>query len=146
VTPEYKNQSSDTFDSSDKAKIIEEVESAVWAFHKADTSMNAEQIISLIWPECELLIDGNRITYSDMSAGSRSFMSSLDLFHSDWNDLRILPVSNNEAISSFIFRDSIISKDGTLTQSQGPNTFVWQKRSEEWRIIYVDADHYPVEH
>lgn len=41
-------------------QILKEVESAVWAFHKADTSMNANQVIDLIWPECTMLIDGHR--------------------------------------------------------------------------------------
>ena len=132
-------------DSIDTEQVIMEVESAVWAFHSADTSRNEDQVIGLIWPECSMFIDGHRISYEQMTSGSKQFMSSLTLFYTDWNDLQIIPISSDAAISSFIFRDSIINSSGVLTQHRGPNTFLWQKRNDEWRVLYGDADHYPVQ-
>ncbi|MEM8567631.1 MAG: hypothetical protein AAGF85_14315 [Bacteroidota bacterium] len=126
----------------DKTKIIEEVTSAVWAFHAADTARNAQQVIDLLWPESNMMVDGNRIPYSDLAAGSRKFMSSIVLFHTDWKDLKVVPVSSTAAVASFIFNDSIIHKSGEVTISHGPNTFVWQKRADEWKVLFGDADHY----
>ena len=126
----------------EKARIIQAIETQVWAFHEADTSRNADKVVSLLWPECSMLIDGNRISYQDISKGSREFMNGIVEFNTEWSDLEIIPVSENVAISSFIFKDSIIDKSGNLKYSQGPNTFLWQKRNGEWRVLYGDADHY----
>ena len=60
--------------------VTSEVEAAVWAFHAADTARNAEAVIMLLWPEFEMLVDGNRVSYNDAAAGSREFMPSLETF------------------------------------------------------------------
>lgn len=127
----------------DTAAIIEEVKLQVDAFHAADTSLNALGVADLLWPEFTMLADGNRVSYDEVKTGSQAFMASLETFHTEWTDLKITPISNRHAISSFIFTDSIVAKDGTLTKSRGPNTFVWEKRAGEWKVIYADADHYP---
>lgn len=128
----------------DAALIIDQVEAKVSEFHKADTSLNADMMVDLLWDEFTMLADGNYIQYEDVKLNSKAFMASLETFHTEWNDLRIVPISSSHAISSFIFTDSLVSKDGTTTQSRGPNTFVWEKRNGEWKVIYGDADHYPI--
>ena len=129
----------------DDQKIIDEVTQAVWSFHKADTMRDAEAVINLIWPEIIMMVDGHNLDYDEISEGSRNFMKSISLFHTEWKNLIIKPLCTEIAISSFYFRDSIINNAGILTRSEGPNSFVWEKRSGEWRVIYGDADHYPVE-
>jgi len=136
------SNSQTTFDSE---IVKQEVEAQIWAFHTADTSMNAEAMIDLLWPEYTMLADGKRISYDDVSQGSAQFMSNLTLFHTEWTDLEIIPVSADAALSSFIFKDSIINKSGELTRQQGPNTFLWQRRNGEWKLLYGDADHYPLD-
>ncbi|MTI40242.1 nuclear transport factor 2 family protein [Fulvivirga lutimaris] len=128
----------------DSGEIIKQVKIQVNAFHAADTSLNAQAMVNLLWPEFTMLADGNYISYKDVSTSSKSFMASLETFHTVWKDLKIVPLDNHHAISSFIFTDSLVAKDGTITQSRGPNTFVWEKRNDEWKVIYGDADHYPV--
>lgn len=91
-----------------------------------------------------MLVDGNRVSYDDAVTGSREFMPSLEIFATDWSDLRITPLGPDHAVASFQFRDSIVTKTGTLTQAHGPTTFVWERRHGEWRILFADADHYPV--
>lgn len=127
----------------DTAEIIDQVTIQVNAFHAADTSLNAAGVVGLLWPEFTMLADGNRVSYEEVKTGSQAFMASLSTFHTEWEDLKITPLGDRHAISSFIFTDSIVAKDGTLTQARGPNTFVWEKRGEEWKVIYADADHYP---
>ncbi|MEQ9167617.1 MAG: hypothetical protein RLO12_15265, partial [Fulvivirga sp.] len=112
-------------------ELIEQVKSQVNSFQAADTTLNSKGVLDLLWPEFTMLSDGNYITYDDVSKGSKAFMSSLESFNTKWDSLRIIPLGNDHAISSFIFTDSIVSKDGTITQSRGPNTFVWEKRNEE---------------
>jgi len=141
------NPSSETgksVESGDLSYVTSEVEAAVWAFHAADTARNAEAVIMLLWPEFEMLVDGNRVSYDDAAAGSREFMPSLEIFATDWSDLRITPLGPDHAVASFRFRDSIVTKTGNLIQAQGPTTFVWERRHGEWRILFADADHYPL--
>lgn len=127
------------------SEVAAEVEAAVWAFHAADTSLNAENVIDLLWPEYTMLVDGERVSYSEIVSGSRQFMATLELFHTEWTDLEILPLGLETAVSSFLFRDSIITKAGELIQTRGATTFAWQFRDGEWRVLYGDADHYPIE-
>ena len=126
-------------------QLVKEVKSQVDAFQKADTTLNSEGVLDLLWPEFTMLADGNHVTYEMVQQSSGDLMSSLESFHTKWDSLRIIPLGNDHAISSFLFTDSIVAKDGTLTQSRGPNTFVWQKRNGKWKVIYGDADHYSIE-
>lgn len=128
----------------ERSAVIEEVEAAVWAFHAADTAMDANGVVSLLWPEYEMVADGARVTYDDVVQGSHTYMASLDFFHTTWSDLRVVPLTRDLAVSSFFFRDSIGSKTGELTRNRGPNTFVWERRGGVWRVRFGDADHYPV--
>jgi hypothetical protein len=129
----------------DEATVIAEVEAAVWAFHAADTALDAEGVIDLLWPEYTMLADGTRLSYEDVVTGSRSYMASLELFHTVWTDLEITPIGPDAALSSFQFRDSIITVAGELIRNQGPTSFVWERRNGEWRVVYGDADHYPID-
>jgi len=126
----------------DSPSVVEQVEAAVWAFHAADTARNAQGVIDLLWPEFTMLVDGRRLTYPEVAAGSREFMATLESFHTEWSDLEIVSLGSDAAISSFVFRDSIVTRDGEVNQAHGPTTFVWQRRAGEWRVLFADADHY----
>lgn len=128
----------------DNVQIKNEVEDALWAFHEADTSRNAQGVIDLLWPEYSMLADGRRILYADVVAGSPQFMAGLSLFYTEWSDVQTLVLGPDVAVTSFVFRDSLVAKTGEITKNRGPNTFVWQKRAGEWRVLYGDADHYPI--
>jgi hypothetical protein len=127
------------------ARAAAEVTSAVSAFHAADTARSAEAVIGLLWPEFSIMADGHRQAYDEVVAGSRQFMATLELFHTEWTDLRVTPLTRDHAIASFQFRDSLRLTDGTLIRARGPTTFIWQRRNDEWRVLFADADHYPVE-
>ena len=128
----------------DTAAVRAEVEAGVTAFHAADTARDSQAVIDLLWTDYSMFVDGQRADYSDVVAGSRAFMSTLDLFATEWSDLRISVLAEDFAVSSFVFRDSIISKDGELIRALGPTTFGWLRRDGEGRVIFADADHYPI--
>lgn len=128
-----------------KTELIKEVRNQVDAFLVADTTLNSEAVVDLLWPEFTMLADGNYLAYKDVKAGSKAFMATLEVFHTEWDDVQIILLGESHAISSFIFTDSLVAKDGTITQSRGPNTFVWEKRNGIWKVRYADADHYPIE-
>ena len=131
-------------DEFDAAEVRSEVSERVWEFHAADTARSAERVIALLWPEYRMMVDGQPMSWDDVAAGARGFMPTLEVFHTVWTDLEVTPLEADLAISSFSFRDSIVDLSGVLTQSRGPTTLVWQKRGDEWRAIYGDADHYPI--
>lgn len=137
-------ETSGTVGAGDLLALRTEVEDALWAFHAADTSRNAEGVIELMWPEFSMLVDGNRIGYEQAVEGSRAFMPTLETFHTEWSDLRIQVLDDVHAVTSFIFTDSIVTKEGDVTRSTGPNTFVWEKREGAWKVLVADADHYPL--
>ena len=128
----------------ERSSLRVEVEEAVWAFHAADTSRNAEGVIDLMWPEFSMLVDGNRIGYDQAVEGSRAFMPTLKTFHTEWTDVQIQVLDEAHAVSSFIFSDSVVTLSGEVTQSTGPNTFVWEQRNGRWKVLIADADHYPI--
>ena len=127
------------------SEVRADVEAAVWAFHAADTARDAEGVIALLWPEYQMLVDGRRLTYEQVVQGSREFMGDLTLFHTEWTDLRVTPIGADAALASFLFRDSILTRSGELIRNRGPTTFLWVRRGDEWRILYGDSDHYPIE-
>jgi hypothetical protein len=128
----------------DLSGVKDVVTALVWAFHAADTARNAAAIIALLWPEYEMLVDGRRTNYAEVAAGSREFMAGLERFHTTWTDLRVIPLSPDLAISSFLFEDSIVASSGPVTRSRGPTTLLWERRNGQWRIRFGDADHYPL--
>jgi len=132
-------------DAAELARVAAEVEVAVWAFHAADTARDAEAVIRLLWPEFTMLADGARVGHAQAVAGSREFMAGLELFHTEWSDLQVTPLGPATAIASFVFRDSIVTRAGGLIRARGPTTLLWQRRGGEWRVLFADADHYPID-
>jgi ketosteroid isomerase-like protein len=129
----------------DMSRVAAEVEVGVRAFHSADTARDAEAVIGLLWPDFTMLVDGNRRDFDEIAAGSREFMTGLEFFHTEWTDLRIVPLGPDAAVASFQFRDSIMTASGDLIRSRGPTTMVWERRGGQWRIRFADADHYPID-
>lgn len=127
----------------DEQEVIQEVEAAVEAFFVADTSRNAGAVLDLLWPDYTMLADGQRITYEEVAAGSPAFMASLAVFYTEWTALEIIPIAEHAALSSFLFRDSLVSREGVVTKKRGPTTLYWEKRKGQWKARYGDADHYP---
>ena len=130
----------------ESSQVAAEIEAAVWAFHAADTAKDSEAVIGLLWPDYSMFVDGARLGYEEVVEGSREFMSGVQLFHTVWTDLQVTPLGPDAAVASFQFRDSIITSAGDVIRSRGPTTFVWQRRAGEWRLVFADADHYPVDH
>lgn len=129
----------------DLVSVTAEVEARVWSFHAADTALDADALVDHFWPDFYMLVDGKRADYEDMVVGSHDILGNLDLFATEWSDLRITPLDSDHAIASFVFRDSIITNDGKLIETQGPTTLIWERRSGSWGIVYADADHYPID-
>ena len=126
------------------SEVSSEIERLVHQFEDANTSLDPDQTVSMLWPEFQMRVDDRWTTYQDLADGSRDYMAALASLHTVWSDLRVVPLSNEYAIASFSFRDSIVANDGTVRLSQGPTSLVWENRQGVWKMIFGDADHYPV--
>jgi Domain of unknown function (DUF4440) len=128
----------------DLSRVTAEVTAAMWAFHAADTARDAEAVVGLLWPEYSMLVDGTRLGYAEIVEGTRKFMAELEVFHTRWTDLNVIPLHESAAVASFQFRDSIITAAGDTIRSRGPTTLIWARRAGEWRLLFGDADHYSI--
>ncbi len=125
-------------------QVALDVEAHVRRFERANSTLDSNEIVSLLWPEFRMRVDGRWTQYGDVVEGSREYMGSLSAFHTVWTDLQVVPLSSRFAVASFSFRDSVIASDGTVTLAQGPTSLVWERRGGTWKMIFGDADHYPV--
>lgn len=116
-----------------------------WAFHRADTARDPDALVGLMWPDFAMRVDGEMLGFAEASSGLRAFMENLEEFATEWTDLRVVPLTRSTAVSSFLFRDSVVTKSGEILRTAGPTTFVWERRGKAWRLRFVDADHQIIE-
>ena len=138
------NAGTPTFTDAQRTEVAAAVDSAVRAFRQAEVDRDPARAVAHLWPEFYMYADGVRSDYESVRENILATMANLRLFETEWTDVEVVPLASNSALSSFLFRDSIIAADGTLLHTQGPTTLVWERRGDEWRILYGDADHYPV--
>ena len=65
-------------------------------------------------------------------------------FEPGFAEVEVRVLGHDAALVSLTFRDSIITASGDLLQFQGPTTLIWERLEGQWRLVYADADHYPV--
>ena len=126
----------------ERAKIGAAVDSATRSFQDAERARDAERIIAHLAPDFYIYVDGVRNSYAQSSEMIRQAMPTLDVFEPAWNDLEIRVLGRNAAVASFVFRDSMVTVDGDVTVTTGPTTLVWERRGDDWLVVYADADHY----
>lgn len=143
-TPPFDAADPPPFDGAARAAVEAAVDSATRAFEAAERARDAEAAVAHLAPDFTIFVDGSRLDYESSAAGMRAMLPTLRHFEPGWVDLRVRALSPTLAISSFTFNDSIVAEDGTLTRATGPTTLVWERRGEDWLIVYGDADHYPV--
>lgn len=131
-------------DDARRAAIAVEVDSATRAFQAAELARDAELAIAHLAPEFAMLLDGTRVGYDSVAASIRRTMPALAGFESEWTDLDVRVLGPDAAVASFRFRDSIVTADGEVMVTRGPTTLVWERRGSGWRIVFADADHYPI--
>jgi ketosteroid isomerase-like protein len=120
------------------------VDSAIRSFQEAERARDVERIIAHLAPDFYIYVDGVRNSYAQSSEMIRQAMPTLDVFEPAWNDLEIRVLGRNAAVASFVFRDSMVTVDGDVTVTTGPTTLVWERRGDDWLVVYADADHYSV--
>lgn len=128
----------------DRVAVTREVDSTVRAFQEAERSLDPERILAFIAPEFFMYSDGVRQDYEATAVAIRAQMPTLRFFEPEWTDIAVTVLGPDGAVTSMLFRDSIIDGDGQLLQLRGPFTAAWRRFGNDWRMVFADADHYPV--
>jgi hypothetical protein len=128
----------------DDRSIAAAVDSATRAFQEAERSLDPERIVAYLSPEFYMYSDGVRQDYETTVSQIRTNMPSFQHFEPVWTDVEVTVLGSNGALVSLLFRDSIVDGAGNLIQMRGPTTLGWRRIDGDWRIVYADADHYPL--
>lgn len=132
------------FDAAARAAVEAAVDSATGAFRAAEAARDTERMLAHLAPDFSMLLDGARIGYDSVVSGTRRTMPAMVHFDPRWTDIRVRALGPDAAVSSFLFRDSVVLGDGEVAMGRGPTTLVWERRGSDWLIVHADADHYPV--
>ena len=127
----------------ERAAIAAAVDSATRAFQADERAHDAERTVAHLAPDFTMLLDGVRVGYDSVAANTRRTMPAIVHFEPAWSDIQVRVLGPRAAVSSFLFRDSIVLKGGEVVAARGPTTLVWERRGTDWLIVYADADHYP---
>ena len=143
-SPNPRTDRDDAMTAAERSTIEMAVDSATRSFEAAERARDAEAAIAHLAPEFYIYADGVRSEYDAVVEGMRGFLGTLQHFEPGWENVEVLVLGPRAALSTFTFRDSIVTAEGELQMARGPTTLAWERRGNDWLIVYGDADHYPV--
>ena len=126
----------------ERQTITASVDSATRAFREAEMTRDPNMILAFIAPDFYMYNDGVRVDYESTVTMIRQSMPSFQVFEPEWTNIEVIPLGPHAAVSTFLFRDSIVDGEGNVLQFRGPTTLAWERRDGEWLIVYADSDHY----
>jgi ketosteroid isomerase-like protein len=127
----------------DRQAIVATVDSLTRAFEQAERDRQPGRVLSFIAPDFYMYADGVRANYGEVVTGIHD-ISTFQHFEPGWEDLEVRALGPDAALASFTFRDSIVTASGEVLLAGGATTLIWERRDGGWRVVYADADHYPV--
>ena len=113
-------------------------------FEEAERSRDPERLIAYLAFDFYMYTDGIRTSYDSVTASMRRTLGTMQHFEPGFAEVEVRVLGRDAALVSLTFRDSIITASGDLLQFQGPTTLIWERLEGQWRLVYADADHYPV--
>ncbi len=133
---------STTLTETERTNIAAAVDSATRSFQEAERARDAERTVAHLAPDFYMYVDGVRTTYAESVEMISQSMPTLSAFEPTWDDLEVRVLGRNAAVVSFVVRDSLVAMNGDITVMTGPTTLVWERRGDDWLVVYGDADHY----
>ena len=123
--------------------VREQVLAELRAFEAAERTLDPAAVLAFIDPEFRMFQDGERVDYAATVAQMEATLPTLRLFEPRFEDIEIIVIGPDAALSSMTFHDVITDAQGVTTRMRGPSTMLWRRRGGEWRIVFADSDHYP---
>ncbi|MCK5438604.1 MAG: nuclear transport factor 2 family protein [Gemmatimonadetes bacterium] len=127
----------------DHQHIVATVDSLTRAFEQAERDRQPGRVLSFLSPDFYMYADGVRANYGEVVTGIHE-ISTFQHFEPGWENLEVRALGPDAALASFTFRDSIVTGSGDVLLAGGATTLIWERRDGGWRVVYADADHYPV--
>jgi len=126
------------------ARVVEqEVRATLADFLAAETTRDPEVVLAFVAPDFHMLQDGLRVDRASTVEQMRSTLPGLRAFEPRFDDIRVIPLGRDWALSSLVFHDRIVAADGGELTMWGPSTMLWRRDAEGWRLVFADSDHYP---
>ena len=122
------------------------VEQALRSFEAAELALDVDGLIRHFAHVSEFHIynDGQRLSYEQMTAGVRTTFPMLHSIRGGFDDIEIIVIAPDAALSTATFHETITDRSGGSLQQRGAASWLWRLIDGEWRIVYGHLDHYPV--
>lgn len=109
----------------------------------AERTRDPDALIVFLADDFEMLQDGRRVDRAATVAQMRATLPTLREFTPRFDDLRVIVLDRDTALSSLIFHDDLVDEKGKRLRMWGPSTMLWQRRAGSWKMVFADSDHYP---
>jgi ketosteroid isomerase-like protein len=127
-----------------RATVVAQVDSALHAFEAAQRARDADAAIALMARDFQMYTDGARQAYDSVAHNIRTSFASMRFVEPGFADISVRAMSPAVALTSFHFRDSLITNTGELLRFTGATTLLWELRRGRWLMTHGHADHRPV--
>ncbi len=125
----------------DSDRAAGEVLVALRSFESAQRTLDPDAVIAFLAPEFSMLQDGVRVDRDSTVEQIRSSLPTLRAFEPRFDDVQVVVLAPDAALTSMTFRDQATAADGTITRTSGPSTLLWRLHEGRWRIAFADSDH-----
>jgi len=131
-------------DEAERRQIAESVEQALRSFEAAERALDADRLIRYFAdiPGFHIYNDGQRLSYEVMTEGVRQAFPTLRSIEGGFNDVQIIVLASDAALSTATFQETVIDRRGTSTRQHGAASWLWRHIDGEWRIAYGHIDHH----
>jgi ketosteroid isomerase-like protein len=132
-------------DEPQRRQIAQTVEQALRSFEAAERALDADGLIRhfAAIPDFYLYNDGQRLSYEAMTTGVRSAFPTLRSLEGGFDDIQIIVLASDAALSTARFQETVTDRTGSSTRQHGVASWLWRQIEGEWRIVYGHVDHYP---
>ena len=127
----------------DETGVAAAVLARLQEFERAERSLDPDRVLAFLAPDFAMFQDGERVGRDATVAQIRTVMPSLRAFDASFEDVQVIVLGADAALTSMTFRDTITAADGATTTMRGPSTLLWRRRDGVWSIVFADSDHYP---
>ncbi|HKS07250.1 MAG TPA: nuclear transport factor 2 family protein [Gemmatimonadaceae bacterium] len=127
-----------------RAAVVASVDSVLRAFEAAQRARDAEGAVALMASDFQMYTDGVRQAYDSIAHNIRTSFASMRFVEPGFSDISVRAMSPTVALTSFRFRDSLVTNSGELMRFTGATTLLWELRRGRWLMTHGHADHRPV--
>ena len=130
-------------DEAQRRQIAQSVEQALHSFEAAERALDADRLIRhfAASPDFHIYNDGLRLSYEVMTAGVRNAFPTLRSIEGGFNDIQVIVLAPDAAISTATFEETVTDRAGRSTRQHGAASWLWRQIDGEWRIVYGHIDH-----